>query len=120
MTSEQNGALGPGADVYTADGEHLGTVKELEGDSFKVDAPHELDYWLSNRSIASATAERVDLRFNSELLGEYKLGEPDEVAGTLAATDGSDLTAAPATLEAGERSGNTQSEALMSEDSAAP
>ena len=33
--------------VFTSDGEHLGSVKEIRREAFKIDAPWQRDYWVS-------------------------------------------------------------------------
>jgi len=64
-----------GTKVMTADGDELGTVKEVSGACFKVDAPMQPDYWLGEDSIASRTGASVSLRFSKASLGETSLEE---------------------------------------------
>ena len=73
-----------GADVYTSDGDHLGKVKAVEGEAFKVDAPMALDYWLALRN-ARVEDDVVRLRFDTEQLGTIKLGSAAEAGNPLAA-----------------------------------
>jgi hypothetical protein len=61
------------APVFTADGDKLGTVREVRGDAFKVDAPMQPDYWLPFSSIATAGADGVRLGFAKDHLGDFKL-----------------------------------------------
>jgi hypothetical protein len=68
--------LAMGCPVYTADGDKLGTVKEIRGSAFKVDAPMHPDYWLSTGSIRLAGSDRIDLAFPKDRLGDYKLDSP--------------------------------------------
>jgi hypothetical protein len=63
----------PGAEILTADGERIGTVKEAFGDRFKVDAPLKPDFWLSCSIIESATPTSVMTTFPKDRLGDYKL-----------------------------------------------
>jgi hypothetical protein len=70
-----------GANVLTADHERLGSVKEIKGDCFKVDAPMAPDYWLASDSIASMDAGNILLRFRREDIGDVKVGAPDNHTG---------------------------------------
>lgn len=63
-----------GLPVYTVDGEQLGTVKELDGNGFKVDAPLRPDYWLRRADVLSFTAERVTMKFNAGATGGHHAG----------------------------------------------
>jgi hypothetical protein len=85
MTSERLSSPMVGSDVYTADGEKLGELKEIEGAAFKVDAAIQLDYWLPLSSVASTAEGRITLSFPWEELGVYKMSAPDDIAGTAAA-----------------------------------
>ena len=68
--------LVPGLHVVTRDGQELGTLKEIAGSFFKVDAPMQRDYWLSSAEIASRQAEEVVLGFEQAKLDEHKLAQP--------------------------------------------
>jgi hypothetical protein len=62
-----------GTDVYTTDGDKLGTVKELRGDYFKVDASMQPDYWLATECIRGGYASgRVTVMFDKDHLDDYK------------------------------------------------
>ncbi len=61
-----------GTDVLTVDGDKLGTVKEVSGACFKVDAPMRPDYWLGTDTIASSTGGTVRLNIRKDRLGEAK------------------------------------------------
>ena len=63
-----------GYDVYTSDGSKLGTVKEVEGTYFKVDAAMQPDYWLSCDCVRGGMggSNRVDLMFGKSELDTYK------------------------------------------------
>lgn len=80
MALEANGMTMPvaGANVVTADGDKLGTVKEVSGDCFKVDASMQPDYWLGMDCIASSTTGEIRLTFPKDRLGEAKLSGPDD------------------------------------------
>lgn len=62
--------------VTTRDGIRLGTVKEVQADAFKVDAPHAGDYWLSYAFVLRTGAEGVVMDFENERLDDYKLRAP--------------------------------------------
>ena len=62
-----------GCDVYTADGSKLGTVKEVQGIYFKVDAPMAPDYWLACECIRGGSmGDRVDVTFAKDDLSTHK------------------------------------------------
>lgn len=68
VAQSMSGSLKEGMAVYDADGTELGTVKEIRGDSFKVNAPMQPDYWLridsvsmsGGRVVVSGGAERYE------------------------------------------------------------
>lgn len=71
-----------GCEIYTADGDKLGTVKEVQGTYFKVDAAMQPDYWLSTECIRGGTVgNRVDVSFAKSELGTYKR-DGDSIGGT--------------------------------------
>jgi hypothetical protein len=61
-----------GAPVYTADGDHLGKVDDVQGGFFKVNARLAEDYWLKRAYVATSTADRVTLRFTKDELDKYR------------------------------------------------
>lgn len=63
-------------EIFTADREKLGTVKEVSGNYFKVDASMQPDYWLPTRLIVDIEEGQVCLAFVNEELGLHKLAEP--------------------------------------------
>ena len=65
-----------GVEIFTADNERIGKVREVRGGSFKVDAPMQPDYWLPTRVVASTTADRVMMNFTHDHLGDFKSQEP--------------------------------------------
>lgn len=72
MTMASGGVPAVGAEVLTADGDKLGTVKEVSGSCFKVDAPMRPDYWLGTDTVASSTGGVVRLTLAKDGLGEAK------------------------------------------------
>ena len=65
-----------GYEVCTSDGDQIGTVKEIQGRYFKVNAAMQPDYWLPMSSVATTTGNRVMLSFHKDHLGDYKKDEP--------------------------------------------
>jgi hypothetical protein len=88
-----------GAEVYTTDGEKLGTIKEFRDTYFKVDASMQPDYWLrtdcirgggamggssslgtqpaySGGSARSDSENRVTVTFTKDHLDDYKVDLP--------------------------------------------
>jgi uncharacterized protein (TIGR02271 family) len=77
------GEITPGAPVLTSDGNQLGTVKEVKGRYFKVDAPMAPDYWLSTDCIRSASGQQLLLSVDSNSLDSYKYDRPgDDESGS--------------------------------------
>jgi hypothetical protein len=64
--------LAIGAAVITLDGDELGTVKEIRGDLFKVDAPMQPDYWLECECIRGAFGGGIEVAFPKERLNDFK------------------------------------------------
>jgi hypothetical protein len=78
MTMANNSAVPVvGVEVYTADGDKLGTVKEIEGRCFKVDAPIQRDYWLASDAIAGSSGGGIRLSFTKDRLGDEKVDSPE-------------------------------------------
>jgi hypothetical protein len=65
-----------GCQVMSTDGEELGTVKQVEGDVFEVDAPAQPNFWLPMSAIASRMGQRVTLIFQQESLDHYRSEPP--------------------------------------------
>ena len=76
-TLAQEGVPTTGATVYSADGEHLGTVKAVSGSCLQVDAPLRPDYWLAPDCVASSTATEVRLSVTKDRLRDEQLEGPD-------------------------------------------
>lgn len=66
----------PGEPVLAASGEYLGSVIEVSGSYFKVDAPMKRDYWLSCEYVAEHGTDGVRLSFSKGGVEEHKLSEP--------------------------------------------
>ena len=62
--------------VLTADGKKLGTVKEISGSYFKVDARLHKDYWLSSELIRSRDDDAIILDLAGKEVAEHRLSEP--------------------------------------------
>jgi hypothetical protein len=79
MMTTSNGGSAPmvGAEVYTADGDKLGTVKEVAGTCFKVDARMQPDYWLARDCVASSAGNDVRLTFDKDRLDAAKVEGPE-------------------------------------------
>ena len=69
-----------GAPVHTLDGEKIGTVKEIQGGYFKVNAPLQPDYWLQREFVESNADGTVTMQFKKDDLGDYKIKELPESA----------------------------------------
>ncbi len=65
-----------GAEVFTSDGDRIGTVKESQQGSFKIDAAMQPDYWLPASTVASTAVNRITLSFPNDQLVNYKNDEP--------------------------------------------
>jgi hypothetical protein len=65
--------IGPGREVYTADGERLGRVKAVTDAAIKIDAALRPDYWLPRARVLSFTNERVTVDFNRADLDAHQV-----------------------------------------------
>jgi len=99
-------AITEGAAVYAADGDQLGTVKEVRGQYFKVDAPMRPDYWLPFAVVHAAVGGELQLGFDKDRLGEYTVTAPD--AATTAPNTTPDTATSTAT--------STRTDALAATD----
>jgi hypothetical protein len=70
--------------VVSSDGQELGRVSELGGQSFKVSAPMVSDYWLKKDYVAEAKEGSVSLSLTKEELLTVKQDSPDERANASA------------------------------------
>jgi hypothetical protein len=59
--------------VMSADGKLLGTVREVRGDAFKVDARWAFNYWLGQEVVEHTTSGIVQLLVTKQALGGAKL-----------------------------------------------
>lgn len=66
-----------GAPVYTRDEQRIGTVKEVRGRLFKVDAPLRRDFWLNGDCVATALGDGgVMLSVHREALSAHRVMPP--------------------------------------------
>lgn len=72
------GEIPVGCPVCTSDGEKIGTVKDVQGDFVKIDAPLSRDYWINVDYVLGYDGERVELSFLKKDLGAYKMDQPDK------------------------------------------
>ena len=77
MTMHPLVSVSTGQDVYTAAGDKLGTVKDIAGTAFKVDASMQPDYWLPITAVASNDAAGVRMDFTKDHLGDFKVDGPE-------------------------------------------
>lgn len=68
----------PSLEVYTQDGQKLGTVKDLTPASIKIDAPLRPDYWLPRDRVLSYTNERVTMDFDHGDLDRFAEFGPED------------------------------------------
>ena len=62
-----------GLDVYTLDGDKLGSVKEVRGNYFQVDAKMQPDYWLDVSCVQpTTTSGRIVMTFDKDHVGDNK------------------------------------------------
>ncbi len=75
-------SIATGAEIYTRDGEKLGTVKAVRTDCFQVDAPMHRDYWLRNDSVdgGGMGSGRVTVAFDKNHVDDYKVEMKDQDA----------------------------------------
>ncbi len=64
-----------GLPVMSADGKLLGSVKEVKGDTFKVDARWGFNYWLGQEVVEHTTEGIVQLAVTKQAVGSAKLRE---------------------------------------------
>lgn len=76
-TGPRPDGLSTGLPVYARGGAHLGKVKAVAADRFKVDRPMQPDIWLTNTAVADVRDGRVILNALTEELGEYTEGPPE-------------------------------------------
>jgi len=71
----------PGMPIESADGTTIGTVKEVAGGYFKVDAPLHRDYWLPSELVSSRTATALQLGVDRSAAAGRRVAAPDGEAG---------------------------------------
>lgn len=79
-----------GMDVVTSDGDHLGTVKEVRGPYFKVNAKMHPDYWLQREFVRANSEGQLVTEFDKDNLNDYKVKDPDLTDEADAAANRSD------------------------------
>ena len=100
-----------GSQVYTRDGDKIGTIKRVRDDYIHIDAPMQPDYWLPLGSVESCTPERVTMSFAKDELDAHKTGAPgDEETPRRAGDQGFSRMTGP----------NTQSELTETDDREIP
>ena len=65
----------PGLPVMSSDSKLLGRVKEVRGDTFKVDARWAFNYWLGNEVVENTAKGLVQLVVTKQAVGTAKLRE---------------------------------------------
>jgi len=70
--------IADGCDILTEDGDKIGTVKEVRGGYFKVNAHLQPDYWLQRQFVTSNADGRITMSFKKDDLGNYKVAEPPD------------------------------------------
>ena len=84
-----------GYPVHDRNGFELGKVKEIQGHSFKVDAPMQRDYWLGDECVDDTTADIVRLAVDRDELDRYKLDHPGDLGSLDRGSMGPTATAVP-------------------------
>jgi hypothetical protein len=72
-TSQGNLTIQAGAQVISADGKQVGTVKEVQEDRFKVHKNLFSKFWLGNETIESTSSDQVQLLITKDGIGSAKL-----------------------------------------------
>ncbi len=67
-----------GTRVCSSDGHELGTVKDMVGAYFKIDAPMAPDYWLPRNVVRSADQSQLILDITREELGGFEV-DPEDI-----------------------------------------
>jgi hypothetical protein len=60
-------------EVFTSDGEKLGTIKEVQAGYFKVNVHLHSDYWLQSQFVSSNDDGRITMNFTKHELDDYKV-----------------------------------------------
>jgi hypothetical protein len=60
-------------EVFTSDGEKLGTIKEVQPAFFKVNVHMHSDYWLQRQFVTSNEDGRITMSFTKHDLDDYKV-----------------------------------------------
>ena len=65
-----------GTPVFSRDGEHLGTVKEIRDTAFKLDVTGQPDYWLPTTCLTEDTTGRMIVAATKDQIGDLTVKEP--------------------------------------------
>jgi hypothetical protein len=65
--------IAEGCEVFTADGDKLGTVKEVQGGYFKLNVSLHPDYWLQRQFVTSNDGGRITMSFTKDQADDYKV-----------------------------------------------
>ncbi len=76
LIEEAARALEPGANVFSADGDRIGQVLEIQDQFVKIDAPFKRDYWLNAAYVLLRDDGRIETSFVKRDLDVYKLAAP--------------------------------------------
>lgn len=80
-----------GRTIYTDDEKSIGQVKEIHGRFFKVDAPMQPDFWLSEECIQSVSGD-VHLTIPDHLVGDYMLDGPEVPSAKIVTGEADEIT----------------------------
>jgi hypothetical protein len=72
--------IAEGAEVFTSDGEKLGTIKEIGIGYFKLDVRLRGDYWLQRQFVTSNEGGRVTMSFTKDEAKDYEVDSPPDDA----------------------------------------
>ena len=75
MTLDPVRDLEPGREVFSRDGERLGTIKELSDTALKIDVPLHRDYWLPRDRVLSFTNDRVTMDLDHGELDTHMISD---------------------------------------------
>ena len=68
--------ISPGQEVFSQDGQRLGSVQQVVGDWFKIDARLAQDYWLHRGRVSHTAEGRLVLDFEARLVDKVRFAAP--------------------------------------------
>ncbi len=68
--------LSPGDQVFSSDGQEIGSIGSVKGGYFHLEQPSGDRFWLSRVYVTSARDGRVDLTLTAEGVSEHRLQKP--------------------------------------------